>query len=265
MHGASLSSGAPASAVLTAQNFGFCALPREAGPRVAIEKFVNGMKPRRTWFSRHAVERVSERLTISHAEVAQLLDDGLTLRIGEQERTNRQYLLFYSAADGRCFVAIQNAVNGTLVTVLPIRYYEKMCGKISWGNLKRARKMVLERAPRKPSRTPEPYRSPEPEPVTAPPPSPAAPAAPAVTYRVLAYVATVDGRVKIASLGSWKASATDDPSTTVADREFAAALQQRLEARGVLQDALTIVLERPKAGVAVSFNLESIFDFATAA
>ena len=75
-------------------------------------------------FSFHAYERVIERLTMEPDEVAELLDWDLAVRIGEEKGTNRIHRLFYSREDFQCFIAVQDEKSRTIVTILPVDYYE---------------------------------------------------------------------------------------------------------------------------------------------
>lgn len=212
-------------------------------------------KPRRTWFSRHAFQRVTERLTLRYGDVAQLLDDGLTLRVGEEEETGREHLLFYSIPDSHCFVAIRDAVTKTLVTVLPIEFYENLRGPVSWGLRKRACKIV-QRSPN-PQVSSGGYRARSNElKKTAPRRRRPAP------YRVMAYICAVNSRMKVVPLGAWPATSAGD---ALADRRFANAIRKRLEEKHALEDAHTIVLQRAKDEPAMSFDVDAIIDFAAAA
>ena len=70
-------------------------------------------------FTRHAFDRVEERLKITEVEVARILDSGETIPLMQEPGTHRLHLLFYSKADEQCFVAIQDQRDGTVVTILP--------------------------------------------------------------------------------------------------------------------------------------------------
>lgn len=78
-----------------------------------------------TRFSRHAFDRVEERLTIPKAEVAAILDSGEAVPIGSETGSSRLHRLFYSIPDDTCFVAVQDERSGTVVTVLPVDYHER--------------------------------------------------------------------------------------------------------------------------------------------
>ena len=57
--------------------------------------------------SKHAAQRIAERLTMEPGEVADQLDWDLAINIGEEKGTRRIHRLFYSPEDAQCFVAIQ--------------------------------------------------------------------------------------------------------------------------------------------------------------
>ena len=74
-------------------------------------------------FSTHAFDRVSERISLSHEELALILDYRLVVNIGMEPGSNRAHFLFYSILDKQCFVAIQDVKSGVVVSVLPIDYH----------------------------------------------------------------------------------------------------------------------------------------------
>lgn len=84
-----------------------------------------------TKFSVHARIRADERLSMSEEDVALLLDHGLAVKISEEKNTNRIHLLFYSADDFQCFVAVYDQNTKTVITLLPIDYYEQLNHKVS--------------------------------------------------------------------------------------------------------------------------------------
>lgn len=84
-----------------------------------------------TSFTRHAWMRVLERLSLSPAEVAVLLDGGLTVPVGARGRAVHQ--LFFSPPDAQCFVAVQDNDNGAVITVLPLDYHESCAWPVALG------------------------------------------------------------------------------------------------------------------------------------
>ena len=87
--------------------------------------------PNHTTFSAHARIRVAERLSMLEEDVALLLDHGLAVKISEEKNTNRVHLMFYSADDFQCFVAIYDHQTKTVITLLPVDYYELLNHKIA--------------------------------------------------------------------------------------------------------------------------------------
>lgn len=98
-----------------------------------------------TIFSRHAYERVLERCSMEPYEIADLLDWNLALTIGEEKGTRRIHRLFYSHDDYQCFVAIQDDKTKTVVTLLPVDYYETLVAKVSQTCLDGAKRLVSDK------------------------------------------------------------------------------------------------------------------------
>ena len=99
-----------------------------------------------THFSRHAYDRVIERLTMEPSDVAALLDWDLAVRVGEEKGTNRVHRLFYSHDDDQYFVCVQDERTSTIVTILPVDYYESMNWRIPISLLDEARSKVSSQA-----------------------------------------------------------------------------------------------------------------------
>lgn len=93
-------------------------------------------------FSFHAYERVLERLSIEPNELAELLDWGFAVKIAEEKGTHRIHRLFYSREDFQYFIAIQDEKTRTVVTVLPVDYYETLAYKIPQPFFEDARRLV---------------------------------------------------------------------------------------------------------------------------
>lgn len=72
-----------------------------------------------TIFTQHAFDRVTERLSLSQREVAQILDSGETIPLGLERGSNKMHRLFYSSHDNQCFVAVQDDSTGEVITILP--------------------------------------------------------------------------------------------------------------------------------------------------
>lgn len=86
---------------------------------------------RRTFFSKHAIKRVSERTNVDCQLIADMLDYNGAIEIGELPVFNKKHHLFYSAADNACFVAIQDGFTGEVITILTIEYHENLAWKIA--------------------------------------------------------------------------------------------------------------------------------------
>lgn len=94
-----------------------------------------------TYLSRHAFKRIEQRTKLQWEEVTELLDQGLFVDTGHKPGYDRHHLLFYSAADETCFVAIQDKHSGTVVTILTLDYHKNLAWEISNDLCERARKL----------------------------------------------------------------------------------------------------------------------------
>jgi hypothetical protein len=74
-------------------------------------------------FSEHAVLRVRQRTKMTTCEILELISAGRALNMGCKPGIPKRHILFYSAADDSCFVAIQDELDGTIITVLPVDYH----------------------------------------------------------------------------------------------------------------------------------------------
>ena len=84
-----------------------------------------------THFTHHAYERIAERVRIGFDQLARLIDNDLTVPLGMEPGTTRIHRLFYSHIDEQCFVLVQDERTGSVITVLPIDYHERIAWKIS--------------------------------------------------------------------------------------------------------------------------------------
>ena len=96
-----------------------------------------------TSFTRHAWARVLDRLSLSPAEVAALLDYDLAVPVGSRGRTVHR--LFFSSPDKQCFVAVQDAENAAVLTVLPLDFHESCAWPVSASAQKEAEGRLRER------------------------------------------------------------------------------------------------------------------------
>ncbi len=142
-----------------------------------------------TRFTRHAFQRVHERLSLLPGEVATLLDYDLAVNIGVERNGHRLHRLFYSPPDRCCFVAVQDERDGTVVTILPLDYHANIAWPVSEAAQRAARSLVV---PAEEDAAAE---------AEAPPPRP--PAGRPRSFRLAVYARHVgDGRVRVFSLGS---------------------------------------------------------------
>ncbi len=96
-----------------------------------------------THFSRHAFERIAQRTKLRCEEIAHILDRKLALNTGRKPGFNRNHLLFYSVPDDDYYVAIQDALTGTVVTVLPLDYHANLAWDISPEDCTRAKGLCI--------------------------------------------------------------------------------------------------------------------------
>jgi len=94
-------------------------------------------------FTTHGELRAVERLSLSLSEVIHLLNQGLCVNIGKEKSSNKMHRLFYSKFDNLCFVAVQDEINGDIMTILPIDYHENIAWKISIDAQHLARNIAL--------------------------------------------------------------------------------------------------------------------------
>ena len=97
-----------------------------------------------THFSRHAFERVVQRTKLSAEEIARILDRGLYVNTGRRPGFDKTHLAFYSAPDNEVFVAIQDCVTGTVVTILPLEYHANLAWRISDQDCLKAKQILLD-------------------------------------------------------------------------------------------------------------------------
>jgi hypothetical protein len=167
--------------------------PESVRSTPSVDSRLEGAMPN-TSFSRHAYQRVDERLTMEPSDLADLLNWDLAVRIGAEEGTNRVHRLFYSHDDHQCFVAVQDELTGTVVTILPVDYYEQLAWRISEDVQEEARVKVSRRAA--PSATGA-TRVPPDEPNSS------------GRFRITGTFRDLHNRPKVASLGTWPSAPYD--------------------------------------------------------
>ncbi len=77
----------------------------------------------RAQLTQHAEQRLSERFRISADEFLAILNSNQGKRIGVSERTHVMHRMLWSPVDGALLVAIQDVINGAVLTVLPLAMY----------------------------------------------------------------------------------------------------------------------------------------------
>lgn len=75
--------------------------------------------------SNHACQRLRERFKIEASELLRLLNSGLGKKIGVSAQTQLAHRLVWSPIDQAFLVAIQNVVDGAVLTVLTIEMYQR--------------------------------------------------------------------------------------------------------------------------------------------
>ncbi len=199
-----------------------------------------------TNFSFHAFRRMRGRISMTHGDLAKLLDADLAINIGEEINSNRSHKLFYSKTDKMCFVAIQDVKTGTVVTVLPIDYHENISWKVSIESQSRARNLVINDENVSLQDSEVLYTN-------------------VSVFRVSAIVVDEYGQyVKSISLGSWPCRpyeySLDD---LIEDEDFVSTLIKRIADKLISKESLThsiqmIAIRLGKKGHPVCFDVEHI-------
>lgn len=181
-------------------------------------------------FSKHAFERTENRLSLSHKEVATILDSNKTVNIGVEESSRRVHRLFYSEPDAVPFVAVQDEKCGTIVTILPIDYHERCAWHVSYDAQKEAQSIITgipyekkeQTIFKKPKKKKKKKRNAAGFPIVQNTPS---------AYRLTATEYDEHGRrVRNFRLGSMpRERATDTPETLLKSNGFIKAFKERVE------------------------------------
>lgn len=175
---------------------------------------------RYTTFSQHACERITERLTMEPDEVADLLDWNLTVKIGQEKGTGRIHRLFYSHDDHQCFVAIQDEETRTVVTVLPVNYYENLAWKIPKPSIAEAEQLVSCPTERKTSIVAAPANT-QNRNSTAP-----------SSFKIIGVLSGPTWKPRIVGLGSWPSGEYGGSvAKLMLDSQFICALQTKIDAK----------------------------------
>lgn len=93
-------------------------------------------------FSQHAFVRIAQRSALSCEEIAEILDQKRCISVGKAPGFNREHWVFYSAQDQCCFVAIQDTMSGTVITVLPLDYHRTLAWEIAPTDCEKAKSLA---------------------------------------------------------------------------------------------------------------------------
>jgi hypothetical protein len=93
-------------------------------------------------FSQHAFIRIAQRTALSCEEIAEILDQKRCISVGKAPGFNREHWLFYSIKDQCCFVAIQDTMSGTVITILPMDYHKTLAWEINSTDCEQAKKLA---------------------------------------------------------------------------------------------------------------------------
>ena len=95
-----------------------------------------------SYFSMHAFNRVSQRTKLSCFDIANILENMQYVLLGSKPGLTKQYLLFYSELDAEYFVVLQDVINGTVITVLPLEYHENLAWVVTESQKIKARELA---------------------------------------------------------------------------------------------------------------------------
>ena len=199
-----------------------------------------------TNFSRHAYERVLERLTMELDEVADLLDWDLAVKIGDEKGTRRIHRLFYSHDDHQCFIAIQDGKTKTVVTILPVDYYETLVAKIPQPSLVEAERLVSCPPEAKPKKV-----------VTAPADVSGKPKVPR-SFKIQVTFVNLHRGSRTVNLGSWPAESHGGSiARLLQDTQFFEAMRNRVNEEIQPDEyAARLLIRLGKRGEEVWVNIE---------
>ena len=100
-----------------------------------------GLSLMKLYFSRHAKEKVDERLSLNEEQVLFLLENDYYVTI--YEKNGKSHRLFYSEFDSVCFVALVNTKIRQIITILPIDYYNNCNFVVSLERQQQAKKLLF--------------------------------------------------------------------------------------------------------------------------
>ena len=107
----------------------------------------SAMPGRPVYFSRHAFDRLGERTQLTARDVHEIFAKRKYVNMGGKPGVMKDHLLFFSVQDKACFVAIQDAINGEVVTVLPPEYHANLAWPIPAEAEAEAMRLAYRREP----------------------------------------------------------------------------------------------------------------------
>ena len=200
----------------------------------------------RLCYTRHAWERVHGRLSLTPAEVADLLEAGLSINIGMEPATSRVHRLFFSIPDKMCFVAVEDEANGVLITILPIDYHENIAWCVSNDAQRAARVLVTDRGAQR-------YK------LTLSQPAVLNASASSAVFRLTAYFRDGGGNVKVANLGSWPSLPYEGSVARLFDDDaFFNAMGDRLVSKGIDPDMCEAIYIRQRSTLPTRLSIKRL-------
>ena len=180
-------------------------------------------------------------------EVSDLIDWGLAVEIGEEKGTRRIHRLFYSHDDSQCFVAIQDEKTKTVITILPVDYYENLASKIPGSFLDEAQQLVSCNSGLGAEISPAAN-------ITAAAASPAP-----FVFKIGGTVMNMQGKPRTFNLGSWPATGYEGSTARLLlDARFFKEMQNKINLKMRPHEYLVgLIIRHGSRGKAVWVDVES--------
>ena len=179
-------------------------------------------------------------------ELTALLDWDLAVKIGEEKRTNRIHRLFYSPDDQQCFVAIQDEKTQTIVTILPVDYYQTLAAVIPQMLMEEAQRLVSCHANVKSRESVSPAGDPA-----------VAPSVPG-SFKISGTFMNLDRKPRSVNLGSWPSQTYKASiSRLLQDTRFFEVMQRKLREKMRPEEYVAgLAIRLGKKGEAVWVSVE---------
>ena len=97
--------------------------------------------------TKHASKRLEERTSIEVQALDKILEFRKYVWLGVLKNSKRQYKLFYLPQDTKYFVIVENYFTDSVITVLPLRFFESVAFKIPEQKLTKAKKLGVQLFP----------------------------------------------------------------------------------------------------------------------